>query len=85
MHKERRHAARRVGAFLQDAAGVHKATDKLVRLFVEHLGAVQLCRRVAPKQLVVGIVCHRPHRRRQVGVGIVQDFVFPFPETCGAR
>ena len=80
---KRRHAARRIGPFLEPAAGLDEAPDELVGLLQSQLGQVELLRRVALEQLVVGVVRDRAHRCRAAVLRIVEDLLFLLAEALG--
>ena len=84
MHQQGRHAARRIRTFFQNAARLDEAADELVGFLIADFGASELLGRVALEQLVIGVVGHRANRGGEIGIGIVEDFVFPFSETLGA-
>ncbi len=85
MHQQGRHPARRVRAFFQNAAGLDKSADEFVGFFIADFGALALLGRVALEQFVIGVVGHRADRGGEIGLGIVQDFVFSFSKASRAR
>ena len=68
VHQQAGHAARRVGAFLEDAAGLHEAADELVGLLVADLGALELLGLVALEQLLGGVFGDDAHGGGKVRV-----------------